>query len=246
LLLQVTRIDTDTLEIKGVIDTGLITNHLGFAKTARGTLAYVTIGGENVVKVYTTDATGKLLATIPVGALPHGIWPSDDGTRMYVGLENGDAVDVIDTATDRVIARVPVGQAPQALVYVSNAVPHGTGTTHLVPRVNDEPINLACKPTRGEGRGFVVARNLGLVDSLEVYLFELTPQTVYNVYVSSQPSPIASFKTNPAGAANGTVIGPLRDAVSTVSSKTPSAAQILVVEGDAAPLPANAILISAR
>ena len=39
---------------------------------------------------------------------------------------NGDAVDVIDTATDRVIARAPVGQAPQALVYVSNAVPSGT------------------------------------------------------------------------------------------------------------------------
>jgi DNA-binding beta-propeller fold protein YncE len=27
-------------------------------------------------------------ATIPVGDLPHGIWPSGDGTRVYVGLEN--------------------------------------------------------------------------------------------------------------------------------------------------------------
>lgn len=243
---KVTRIDTDTLQVKGVIETGFITNHLGFAKTARGTLAYVTIGGENVVKVYTTDATPKLLATIPVGALPHGIWPSDDGTRMYVGLENGDAVDVIDTATDRVIARVPVGQAPQALVYVSNAVPSGTGTAHLVPRVNDEPVNITLKATQGEARGFVVARNLGLVDALEVFLFKLKPETVYNVYVSSQRSPIASFKTNPAGAANGTVIGPLRDAVTTMSSKTPSVAQILVVEGDAAAQASNAVLVSAR
>lgn len=78
---KVTRIDTDTLEVKGVIETGFITNHLAFAKTARGTLAFITLGGENAVKVYTTDATPKLLTTIPVGALPHGIWSSDDGTR---------------------------------------------------------------------------------------------------------------------------------------------------------------------
>lgn len=130
---KVTRIDTASLEVKGVIDTGFITNHLAFAKTAAGTRAYVTIGGENVVKVYTTDATPTLVATIPTGALPHGICTSDDGTRLYVGLENGDAVDVIDSATNKVIARAPVGQAPQALVYVSNAVPHGDGMTNLDP-----------------------------------------------------------------------------------------------------------------
>lgn len=243
---KVTRIDTETLEVKGTLDTGFITNHLGFAKTARGTLAYVTVGGENAVKVYTTEATPKLLATIPVGALPHGIWPSDDGTRMYVGLENGDAVEVIDTATDRVIARVPVGQAPQALVYVSNAVASGAGTAHLAPRANDEPINIPLKAAQGEARGFVVARNLGLVDALEVFLFKLKPQTVYNVYVSGQRTPIASFKTNPAGAANGTVIGPLREAVATLSAKTASPTRILVVEGEGAADPSNAVLVSAR
>lgn len=243
---KVTRIDTATLEVKGVIDTGFITNHLGFAETARGTLAYVTIGGENAVKVYSTDATPKLLATIPVGALPHGIWPSDDGSRIYVGLENGDAVDVIDTASDRVVAHIPVGQAPQALVYVSNAVPDGAGTAHLAQRVNDAPVNIALKAAQGEARGFVVARNLGLVDALEVSLFRLKPQTVYNVYVGGQHSPIASFKTNAAGAASGTVIGPLREAVATLSPKTASAARILVVEGDAAADAAHAVLVGAQ
>lgn len=47
------------MAVTGVIDTGFITNHLGFAKTARGTLAYVAVGGENVVKVYTTDGEGE-------------------------------------------------------------------------------------------------------------------------------------------------------------------------------------------
>ena len=243
---KVTRIDTQSLEVKGVIDTGFITNHLGFAKTARGTRAYITIGGENAVKVYTTDATPTLVATIPVGALPHGIWPSDDGSRMYVGLENGDAVDVIDTATDKVMAHTPVGQAPQALVYVSNAVPSGAGTENLIARANGDPVNILLKATSGEARGFVVARNLGLVDSLEVFLYKLKPQTAYNVHVSGQAAPVASFKTNPVGMANGTAIGPMREVVSSLSSKAVSPSIVFVVEAGTAPDPAKAILVSTQ
>ena len=243
---KVTRIDTEKLEVKGVFDTGFITNHLGFAKTAAGTLAYVTIGGENVVKVFTTEATPKLVATIPVGALPHGIWPSDDGSRMYIGLENGDAVDVIDTASNKVVARAPVGQAPQALVYVSNAVPSGDGTANLSTRGNTDPINVPLKSTGGEGRGFVVVRNLGLADALEVSLFKLKPATIYSVYIKGQKAPVAAFKTNPMGMANGTAIGPLREVVASLSDKPAKASQLIVMEGDAAPDTAKAVLVSAE
>src|SRR6476469_1660703 len=65
------------------IDTGPITNHVNFARNARGTFAYVTVGGLNQVQVFRTDDFSKV-ATIPVGALPHGLWPSGDGTRIYV------------------------------------------------------------------------------------------------------------------------------------------------------------------
>ena len=37
------------------IETGPITNHVNFARTAKGTFAYVTIGGTNEVKVFRTD-----------------------------------------------------------------------------------------------------------------------------------------------------------------------------------------------
>lgn len=106
--------------------------------------------------------------------------------------------------------------------------------------------HIALKPTGGEAKGFVVARNLGVVDSLEVFLFKLKPQTAYNVYVSGQRTPVATFKTNPAGAANGTAIGPLREVVSTLSAKTASPANIFVIEGDATPDPAKAVLVSAQ
>lgn len=126
---KVTRIDIATLEVKGVIDTGKITNHLAFGKKDGASYAYVTVGGENLVKVYSTGESPQLLASIPVGALPHGAWSSDDFSRIYVGLENADAVEVIEVATDKVLARIPVGQAPQALVYVSHAVTGGTPET---------------------------------------------------------------------------------------------------------------------
>jgi len=241
---KVTRIDTQTLQVTGVIDTGMITNHLGFARTAAGTLAYVTVGGENAVKVYTTEPQARLVATIPVGPLPHGIWPSDDSTRMYVGLENGDAVDVIDTATNKVVTRIPVGQAPQALVYVSNAVPSGSGTANLVARANADPVNVALKPVSGAGRGTVVARNLGLVDSLEVSLFKLKPETTYSVYASGQAAPVAVLKTDKKGVASATAIGPMRQVAGTAKGTPPS--RIVVMEGNAPANTGKAVLVSGK
>ncbi len=104
------------------LDTGPITNHVNIVRNANGMFAYVTIGGRDEVQVYRTDDFSKV-ATIPVGRLPHGIWPSGDGSRVYVGLENEDRVAAIDTLTNKVIATSPIGQAPQALVYVPRAVP---------------------------------------------------------------------------------------------------------------------------
>ncbi len=70
--------------------------------------------------------TFEQLATLDVGRLPHGLWPSADGTRMYVGLENADALAVIDALEHRLLSTVPIGQAPQAVVYVPQAVPQAT------------------------------------------------------------------------------------------------------------------------
>jgi YVTN family beta-propeller protein len=92
----------------------------------------VTIGGTNEVKVFRTSDFEQV-ATIAVGDLPHGVWPSGDGSRIYVGLENADAMTAIDTSTNKVIATVSIGQAPQAIAYVPEAVPEGAGTENLMP-----------------------------------------------------------------------------------------------------------------
>ena len=79
----------------------------------------VFVASENTEQVWVLDGAPKdkfvLVGKIPVGKLPHGIWPSGDGSRIYVGLENADGMAAIDTATNKLIATSPIGQAPQAI-----------------------------------------------------------------------------------------------------------------------------------
>ena len=199
-----------------VIDTGAITNHVNFVQNRNGQFAYVTVGAENVVKVFrTTDFTQ--LATIPVGALPHGLWPSGDGTRIYVGLENADAVAAIDTLTNTVSATIPVGQGPQGVAYVPGAVPNGDGLANLMPLAEagkKVQVTLA-----GTGRSQVTLFDQGQVQILQAAVGGLTPKMPYILGLSNRADgggkiqPLANFMTSPSGSAIVNTIGPLREVV---------------------------------
>ncbi len=208
------------------LDTGPITNHVNIVHNANGTFAYITIGGLNEVKVFRTDNFSQV-ATIPVGALPHGIWPSGDGTRIYTGLENGDSLVAIDTLTNKVIATSPIGQGCQAIVYVPNAVPSGTGTqglqslgiaeqaTHLslVSMVNGKAVTGQTAPTS------VSLFDQGLVQVLQAAVTGLEPMHPYVLALSQDPNgggalePLEAFTTNQAGAAIVNTVGPIRQVV---------------------------------
>ena len=208
-------------EQKAVLDTGPITNHVNFANNRNGKFAYVTIGGANEVKVFRRGGTPELIATIPVGELPHGIWPSGDGSRVYVALENGEHCVAIDTVSNKVIANIPIGQTTQALVYVPNAVPKGTGTEHLMPlgaAANTTRLHLEAGETAlPEAQASVAVNSLGLLDLIQIAAKGLSPQTQYQVYLSEsnkspygQLEPLAVLKTNPDGAGIVQAIGPLK------------------------------------
>jgi YVTN family beta-propeller protein len=205
------------------IDTGPITNHVNIVHNANGTFAYVTIGGLNEVKVFRTD-NFEQVATIPVGKLPHGIWPSGDGTRVYVGLEADDQMIAIDTLTNKVIASVPIGQAPQAIAYVPNAVPNGAGTDNLVPLgLAGQAVHLTmAAPNAKEETSAptsVALYDQGLVQVLEAAVTGLQPKQPYVLALSEradgggQIQALSSFMTNPAGGAIVNAIGPVRQLV---------------------------------
>src|ERR1700756_2454676 len=167
------------------LDTGPITNHVNIVRNMNGQFAYITIGGENVVKVYTTADKPEMVATIPTGELPHGIWPSGDGTRVYVALENGTGVNAIDTLTNKVIARIPGGQSSQALGYVPGAVPEGEGLTNLMP-IGDSGLaaHLTMGPSDAKPANApttVTVNNQGLLVLLQAAVTGLQPKTEYEL-----------------------------------------------------------------
>ena len=203
------------------IDTGPITNHVNLVTNKNGSFAYVTVGGLNEVKVFRTD-TFEQVATIPVGNLPHGIWPSGDGTRVYVGLENADAFAVIDTLTNTVIANIPVGQAPQAVAYVPNAVPEGDGTQNLVPlgKAGEAAhLTLATKGSKDKTPTSVTLFDQGLTQVLQASVTGLEPKKLYVLALSDKADGsgplegLSNFMTNPAGSAIVNAVGPIRQIV---------------------------------
>jgi len=204
-----------------VLETGPITNHLNFVNNRNGKFVYITIGGVNLVKAFRRGANPELVATIPVGNLPHGVWPSGDGSRVYVALENGEHAVAIDTITNKVVAEIPIGQTTQALVYVPGAIPNGAGTDNLVPL--GEAANTARLHLEAGGialptaQASVAVNSLGLLDLVQIAAEGLAPKSQYRVYLAeSNHAPfgkleaLAVLKTNPDGAGIVQAIGPLK------------------------------------
>lgn len=208
-----------------VLDTGPLTNHVNFARTREGQFAYVTIGGLNQVKVFRTDTFAQA-ATIAVGKLPHGLWPSGDGRRMYVGLENEDKLAVIDTRSHRVVDTVPIGQAPQAVVYVPNAVRSGDGAQNLRPLdAATGAMHLELVPAQttdakeATAPSVVALFDQGLTQILQAAVTGLTPKQPYVLALATRADgtgslqPLAAFKANPAGAQVVNAVAPVRQLV---------------------------------
>jgi YVTN family beta-propeller protein len=212
----------EPFSILATLETGPITNHVALVDSPSGKFAYVTVGGENAVKVFRRGDKPELVATISTpGDLPHGIWPSGNGDRVYVGLENQDAAIAIDTRTNKVLATIPIGQQPQALVYVPDAVPDGDGTTNLVPlgeAGKAAHLTLGAPPGRGgAARATVSVNSLGAVDLLQLAVTGLKPGSTYTLWlVTSRTAPfgtkeaLATFKANASGAQIAQTVGPLR------------------------------------
>jgi YVTN family beta-propeller protein len=219
-------------QVLRVIDTGPITNHVNFVHAPRGQFAYVTIGGLNQVKAFRTSDFEQV-AAISVGDLPHGIWPSGDGTRVYVGIENGDAVTAIDTSTNQVIATIPIGQAAQALVYVPEAASahcvamagcmvtaDATGAESLQSLgLAGAAAHLALAAPGSSNATTVSLFDQGLTQVLQAAVVGLEPGKPYMLVLTSsadgtgQIEPIAQFNTNPAGAQIVDAVGPIRQIV---------------------------------
>ncbi len=136
----------------------------------------------------------------------------------------------------------------QALVYVPDAVPNGSGTENLVPlQVATEAVHLqlvSANSAMPSAQASVVVNNLGLVDNLQIAATGLRPGEMYQLCLvpSTTPpynhlTPIVTFKANPAGAAIAQAIGPIRKVLTYPSNEElPRQYLIVVLANDETPV----------
>jgi YVTN family beta-propeller protein len=194
------------------LETGPITNHVTFVRNTNGSFAYITVGGRNQVLVYRRKpgALPVLTATIMTGDLPHGIWGSGDGGRVYVGLENGDAVQAIDTLRNQVIATIPVGQLPQALASSDD------GNANLRPLGEAaHAIHLELIPPHNApsaAHASVSINSLGPIDNLQVAATGLEPGKAYVLVLlgDGPEQTLLQFRAGIGGVAIVQTLGPLK------------------------------------
>ena len=82
--------------------------------------AYVANFKDNTVSVLDAEA-GKVVATIPVAAGPHGMAITPDGRTVYVSSDGSSLLNVIDTTLDKVVKTVDVGKAPNGIALTPDS-----------------------------------------------------------------------------------------------------------------------------
>src|SRR5207249_7211785 len=111
----------------------------------------------------------------------------------------------------KVIAVIPIGQQPQALCYVPNAVPEGEGLANLMPLAEAGKaahVTLtAPEGSGGTGHATVSINALGALDLLQIAVSGLQPGQEYQLWLVVSPAapyrekqPLAQFTTNVSGA----------------------------------------------
>lgn len=203
---KVTVVDAEKFEVLTVLDTGPTTNHVNFVSKLEANFAYVTVGGLDKTLVYRRNgANPEQVAEIAhLGKEPHGLWPSPDNTRLYVVFENSDSMDVIDTDTNQIITTLSIGQQPQTVVYVANAVPTGEGRNNLSQQgLNKRIVNQAAEVEGEGGMAQATIRELETLDMIEISAEEFPANAAFTVFLANDTMtvPVVNFQTDAQGKA---------------------------------------------
>ena len=140
----------------------------------------------------------------PPGSFPAGMAMAPDGQRLYVAENLGNKLAVVDTATERIVAEVPLGRQPWGVavhpslpqVYVSNRVDRtlsivDTGTLSVLATIGtgNGPNAVAVSP---DGAKVFVAN----ANSDDLTVFDVNhPESVRSI--SLRPFDGAQFGSSP-------------------------------------------------
>jgi YVTN family beta-propeller protein len=97
--------------------------------------------------------------------LPSGMATSADGSLLYVALNGANALGVIDTATNQLIKRIPVGNAPRQVVLV--------GHTAYVSNEGGRPAHAGDFTNLSDGTPLVANKSTGAAKTGTVSVVDL-------------------------------------------------------------------------
>jgi hypothetical protein len=124
---------------------------------------------------------------------------------------------VIDTASNAVITNVSIGQGPQGVAYVPNAVPDESASQNLEPlSVVGKAETLTLYDREGKAVTYVAIFDQGVLQVMQAAVAGLPAKKSFVLALSDDAKgssglePLAQFMTNPAGAAIVNAIGPIR------------------------------------
>jgi hypothetical protein len=115
-----------------------------------------------------------------------------------------------------VITTIPVGQLPQALVYVRDATTSEKGTSNLKPLgPATGSLHLELVPpakSKSAAHASVVINSLGLIDLLQIAATGLEPGKKYRLILKgdSEPQELVVLTASISGAAIAQTVGPLK------------------------------------
>jgi YVTN family beta-propeller protein len=144
-----------------------------------GSIARYTIGANGLV----ANPTAPQTLTLGTLQFPYGMAISADGSRLYTVLNGTNSVAVIDTAANQVLARIPVGNAPQDIALVDGKA--------FVTNRGGRPAVAGDTTNKSDGTAIVSDPVTGASATGTVSVIDLASNTVTDtIEVGLQPSSV--------------------------------------------------------
>jgi YVTN family beta-propeller protein len=129
------RYDPATNRVDWLMGTGQNATHMIVVTPDQKRMYTANIGSDSVTafEFQNVPPAGSKITHIPVGKQPEAIDVSPDGKEVWVGLNAEGAIDVIDTATNKVKEKVKIGQRPYRVKFT----PDGAKVLLTIPDTSE-------------------------------------------------------------------------------------------------------------
>lgn len=113
------RFDISANKVDWLIGTGQSVSHMVVVSADEKKIYTPNIGSDTVtaIEFNAVPPAGSKTTHIPVGKQPEAIDISPDAKQVWAGLNGDNGIDVIDTATNKVIDRVKLGGRPYRVAF---------------------------------------------------------------------------------------------------------------------------------